>query len=74
MFYNIVDALPFSFPFPPPPEFHREDPLLQMFYIWFVYDHDCFSVYVYLLDLSSMYERKHVAFVFLSLAGQFGLH
>jgi hypothetical protein len=30
----------------------------------FVYDHACFCVYVYLSDLSSMYERKHVAFVF----------
>jgi hypothetical protein len=34
----------------------------------FVYDHVCFCVYVYLLALSSTYQRKHVAFVFLILA------
>jgi hypothetical protein len=32
------------------------------------YGHACFCVYVYLLDLPSTCERKHVAFVFLSLA------
>jgi hypothetical protein len=33
-----------------------------------VYYHVCYHVYVCILDLSSTYERKHVAFVFLSLA------
>jgi hypothetical protein len=33
----------------------------------FVYDHVWFSVYVYLLDLSSTYERKHVDLIFLNL-------
>jgi hypothetical protein len=51
------------------PKFHRIVPLLKSCSTSeFVYDHACFCVYVYLLDLSSMYERKHVAFVFLSLA------
>jgi hypothetical protein len=34
----------------------------------FVYDHVCFSVYVYLLDVSCIYERKHETIVFLILA------
>jgi hypothetical protein len=51
------------------PEFHRVVPLLQTCSTTeFVFDHACFCVYVYLLDLSSMYERKHAAFVSLSLA------
>jgi hypothetical protein len=33
-----------------------------------VYDHVWVCVYVYLLDLSFTYERKHVSFVFLTLA------
>jgi hypothetical protein len=33
----------------------------------FVYNHVCFWEYVYLLDLISTYERKHVAFIFLIL-------
>jgi hypothetical protein len=35
-----------------------------MFYLWVCIDHACFCVYVHLLNLSSLYERKHVAFVF----------
>jgi hypothetical protein len=51
------------------PEFHRAIPVLQTCSTSeFVYDHTCFAVYVYLLDLSSTYGRKHVAFFFLSLA------
>jgi hypothetical protein len=34
----------------------------------FVCDHVLFCVHIYLLDLSSTYERKHLVFVFLSLA------
>jgi hypothetical protein len=50
-------------------QFHRVDPLLQTCSSSeFVCDHGYFVIHVYLLDLSSMYERKHVAFVFLSLA------
>jgi hypothetical protein len=57
------------FSFPSFPEFHRVVPLLQSCSTFeFVYDHAGFCVYVYLLDLSSMNERKHTAFVFLSLA------
>jgi hypothetical protein len=64
--YDITDALAFAFPFP---ELHRVVPqLLTWSACEFVYDHDCFCAYVYLLDLSSTYERKHAAFVFLSLA------
>jgi hypothetical protein len=37
-------------------EFHRIVPVLQTYK--FVYDHVCFCVYVYLLDLFSTYERK----------------
>jgi hypothetical protein len=33
-----------------------------------VYDHVCIYRYIYLLDLSSTYERKYVMFVFLKLA------
>jgi hypothetical protein len=56
------------FSFPSFPEFHREVPLLKTCSTSeFVYYHVCFCVYVYLLNLSSMYERKHVDFVFLSL-------
>jgi hypothetical protein len=50
-------------------EFHRVVPLLLTCCSYeFVYDHVCFCLYVYLLNLSSMYERKHAAFAFLSLA------
>jgi hypothetical protein len=41
---------------------HRVFPLLQSFTHEFVYDHVWFCLYVYLLDLSSMYERKHATF------------
>jgi hypothetical protein len=55
--------------FPSFPEFHRVVPLLQTRSTSeFVYVHVCFCVYVYLLELSSTYVRKHVAFVCLSLA------
>jgi hypothetical protein len=68
MFYNITDALSFSFPFPFP-KFNRVVPLFQTYSTYeFVYDHTCFCVYVYLLYLFSMNERKHVFFVFLGLA------
>jgi hypothetical protein len=49
------------------PEFHRAVLLLQTCSTSeFVCDQVCFCVRVYLLDLSSTHERKHVAFVFLS--------
>jgi hypothetical protein len=55
--------------FPSFPEFHRVAPILQICSTYeFVCDHVCFCVYVYLLAFSSMYERKLVASVFLSLA------
>jgi hypothetical protein len=57
------------FSFPSFPEFHRVAPLVQTCSTSkFVYNHACFCVYVYLLDLSSTYEKKHVAFIFLNLA------
>jgi hypothetical protein len=50
------------------PEFHTVVPLSQTYFIHkFAYGHACFCIYVYLLDLSSKYERNHMAFVFLSL-------
>jgi hypothetical protein len=63
MFYNIVDALSFSFlSFP---EKHRVVSLLQTCSTFeFVYDHACFCVYVFLLDLYSMYDTKYVANIF----------
>jgi hypothetical protein len=58
MFYNIVDALSLSFPFPPPPSFHRV-PLLQTCSTYeFLYDHVYFCVCAYLLDLSFTNEGK----------------
>jgi hypothetical protein len=60
--------LSYSFSFPSFPKFHRVVPLLQTCSASeFVYDHVWFCVY--LLGLSSMYERKPVAFVVLNLAG-----
>jgi hypothetical protein len=57
------------FSFPSFPEFHRAVPLLQTCSTYkFVYDRACFCMCVYLLDLSSTYERKHTPFVFLNLA------
>jgi hypothetical protein len=57
------------FSFPSIPEFHTVIPLLLTCSTYgFVYGHTCFYVYVYLLDLSSMCDRKHAALVFLSLA------
>jgi hypothetical protein len=56
------------FSIPSFPKFHRVVPLWQICSTSvFVYDHVCFCVYVYILDLSSTYERKHVTFVFLRL-------
>jgi hypothetical protein len=42
--------------------------ILFTFCYQFVCAYACFYVYVYLLDLSSIYERKHVASLSLSLA------
>jgi hypothetical protein len=65
MFYDIVDALSF-FSFPSSPEFYAVVLLLQICSTYeIVYDHSCFCLYVYILGLSSMSERKHVC---LSLA------
>jgi hypothetical protein len=62
--YSIIPIF-----FPSFLEFHRVVLLLLKCSTYeFVYDHVWFCVCVYLLDLSSMYERKHVAFVFLILA------
>jgi hypothetical protein len=48
------------FSFPSFPEIHRLVPLLHTCSTYeFVYDYACFSVYVFLLNLSSTYERKH---------------
>jgi hypothetical protein len=55
--------------FPSSSDFHRLVPLLQTCFTYkFIYDHVWFCVYVYLSDLSSTYEREHVAFVLLNLA------
>jgi hypothetical protein len=68
MYFNIIDFLSFSFLFlllqcP------WIVPLLQTCSTYmFAYDHVCFCAYIYLLDLCSTYERKHVAFVFLNMA------
>jgi hypothetical protein len=57
------------FSFPSFPKSHRVVPLLQTCSTYeFIYAHICFCGYVYLLGLSSMYNRKHTDFVFLSLA------
>jgi hypothetical protein len=72
MLCDITDAPSLSFLFP---EFHRAVPLLQTCSTYgFVYDYACFCVLVYILDLSSTCERKHVAFVFLNLAFFFTQH
>jgi hypothetical protein len=60
MLYDNIDAFSFTFPFPLSPKFHRVVLLLQACSTSeFTYDHACFCVHVYLLDLSSMYERKY---------------
>jgi hypothetical protein len=62
MLYHFL-FLSFSFP-----EIHRIVPLLQTCSTSeFECDNVYFCVCVYLLDLSFTYERKHAAFVFLSL-------
>jgi hypothetical protein len=62
MHFNIVDYLLFFFSFP-------SSPLLQTYSTYkCVSDHVWFCVHVYILYLSSTYERKHLSFVFLSLA------
>jgi hypothetical protein len=49
------------------PKFHRIVSLLKTCSTYeFVYYHACFCIYIYLLNLSSMYKRKHLAFGFLS--------
>jgi hypothetical protein len=51
---DFVDFLPFCFPFPPP-----LSAILQTCLTYkYVYDHACFCVHVYLLDLSSTYETN----------------
>jgi hypothetical protein len=68
IFHYITDALSLSLPFPLSLS-SRVVPLLQTCSTAeFVYDYACLYKYIYLLDLSSTYERTHVAFVFLSLA------
>jgi hypothetical protein len=65
--YCWHSIIPLSFP--SSPELHSVVPSLQTCSRYmFVYDSVCFCVYVYLLDLFSIHERKHVAFIFLSLA------
>jgi hypothetical protein len=57
--------------FPSFSEFLNVVPLLQTCSTYmFVYDHARFCVYIYLLDLTSTYERKHAAFIFLNLTFQ----
>jgi hypothetical protein len=47
------------FPFPSFPKVHRVVPLLQTCSTYeFVYEHTCFCIYVYLLDLFSMHEEN----------------
>jgi hypothetical protein len=60
MYFDIVDSLSFSFPFPQVP--YISSSITNMFYIC-VYDYVCFCVYIYPLNLSSTCERKHEAFV-----------
>jgi hypothetical protein len=63
MHFNIINSHSF-FPFLPP-EFHVVVPLLQTCSTYKdVYDSVCFFVYAYLLDRSSIYERKHQPFSF----------
>jgi hypothetical protein len=63
--FDIVDSLSLSFPFPLLSEFHRVLPLLQICFIYkWIYDHVWFCVYIYLLDLYSTSERKHVTLSF----------
>jgi hypothetical protein len=59
LWYYWCSVIPFSFP--SFPEFHRVFPLLQTCSTYeFIYDHVCFCVYVYLLDLSSTYKTKKI--------------
>jgi hypothetical protein len=66
LWYCWHSIIPFSFlSFP---QFHNVVILLQTCSTYiFVYDHVSFHVHVYSLDLSSAYERKHAAFIFLNL-------
>jgi hypothetical protein len=66
VFWYYLLSHSISFPFSP--ELLRVLLLQTCTTYKFEYDHAWFCVYVYLLDLSSTYERKHVAFVFLNLA------
>jgi hypothetical protein len=66
---QVVYFYTVGFSFPSSSEFHRAVPLSQTCSTdKFGYDHVCFCVCVYLWDLSSTYERKHVAFASLTLA------
>jgi hypothetical protein len=66
--YVILLMLYHSLSFPSFLKFHRIVPLLQTCSTSkFVYDHACF-LYMFIFWISSMYEGKHVAFLFLSLA------
>jgi hypothetical protein len=62
MFYVIVDALSFSFPFLFPWVPYSSSSVTNMFYVWVCIWSCLFCVYVYLLDLSSTYERKMCPF------------
>jgi hypothetical protein len=69
MQYILIFLISILFFFSSFPKFHKIVPLLQTCSLYkCAYDHVCFCVYIYLLDLSSTCERKHVSFVFLSLA------
>jgi hypothetical protein len=64
MYFNIV-MLCYSLFLSLLPEFHRAVPLVQTCSTSeVVYDHVCFCVYVYLLDLFSTYERKSCGLCF----------
>jgi hypothetical protein len=74
MLGDIIDALSFSFPFPLSlssivslssiDQFHYYKHVLHLS----LYMAMLVFVYMFILDLSSVYERKHVVFVFLILA------
>jgi hypothetical protein len=68
LFFDITDALSFPFPFSLSLSSIGTCLELQTCFTYdFVHDHACFCVYAYLLALSSTYDRKHPAFVSLSL-------
>jgi hypothetical protein len=69
MAWDITDALSF-FSFPSFPKFHKAVPMLQACSAFeSIYDLASFCIYAYLwVCLSSLYEERHVSFVFLILA------